>query len=135
MRVRSEELFDHADGVLDIGNIERLHDMRVATRRLRAALEVFGPCFPPSSHERTLESVKTLADALGERRDRDVAIEQLDGFAAGVPGPDRRGVASLVSQLRVEQRDANDALVPLVSQERMEALRKGVSDLIAGAVA
>ena len=36
-------------GVLDVGDIERVHDMRVATRRLRAALEIFGPCFPRGS--------------------------------------------------------------------------------------
>ena len=44
--VRGEELAEHAQGVLDTGDIERVHDMRVATRRLRAALEIFEPCFP-----------------------------------------------------------------------------------------
>ena len=49
--------------------------MRVATRRLRAAIEVFWPCFPPKQGKRILAEVKALADALGERRDRDVAID------------------------------------------------------------
>ena len=44
--VRAAELTEHAPGVLDTGDIERVHDMRVATRRLRAALEIFEPCFP-----------------------------------------------------------------------------------------
>ena len=44
--VRAAELTEQARGVLDTGDIERVHDMRVATRRLRAALEVFEPCFP-----------------------------------------------------------------------------------------
>ncbi len=44
--VRAAELTEHAQGVLDTGDIERVHDMRVATRRLRAALEIFEPCFP-----------------------------------------------------------------------------------------
>ena len=56
--------------------------MRVATRRLRAALEVFEPCFPRKRHRKALKRVKALADALGERRDRDVAIEFLERFAA-----------------------------------------------------
>ena len=51
--------------------------MRVATRRLRAAIEVFWPCFPPKQGKQILAEVKALADALGERRDRDVAIEAL----------------------------------------------------------
>ena len=46
VRVRAEELFDHAGGVLDTSDIERVHDMRVASRRLRAVLEIFAACFP-----------------------------------------------------------------------------------------
>ena len=50
--VRAQELFEHADGVLDTADIERVHDMRVATRRLRAVLEIFAPCFPRKEHAR-----------------------------------------------------------------------------------
>jgi CHAD domain-containing protein len=133
VRVRSQELFDHAGGVLDIADIERLHDMRVATRRLRAALEVFGPCFPERAHKRTLGEVKGLADALGERRDRDVAIEELGEISARLAGPDRRGVESVVAALRDEQRAANETLAPQVSGGRLVALRERISELIAGA--
>ena len=41
--VRAQELAEHADNVLDTTDIERVHDMRVATRRLRAVLEIFAP--------------------------------------------------------------------------------------------
>ena len=51
VEVRAREVFEHADGVLDTGDIERVHDMRVATRRLRAALEVFAACFPKKEHK------------------------------------------------------------------------------------
>ena len=74
VRVRSAEVVAHADGVLDLGDAEPLHDMRVATRRLRAALEICEPCFPPKRHRKALKRVKRLADALGARRDRDVEI-------------------------------------------------------------
>src|SRR5438876_4533549 len=96
--VRAAELFDHAENVLDTGDIERVHDMRVATRRLRAALEIFEPCFPAGPFRETLREVKRLADALGERRDRDVAIAALFAFNEQMPGPDRRGVNSLIEQ-------------------------------------
>ena len=74
VEVRTEEVFEHAEHVLDLTDIERVHDMRVATRRLRAALEIFAVCFPRREHRRLLKEVKSLADALGERRDRDVAM-------------------------------------------------------------
>ena len=96
VRVRAEELFEHAEGVLDTADIERVHDMRVATRRLRAVLEIFAPCFPKKRHRAVLRDVKALADALGERRDPDVHIAALERFAAAVPEADRPGVAELV---------------------------------------
>src|SRR3954449_7420897 len=80
--VRARELFAHADGVLDTEDIERVHDMRVATRRLRAVLEIFAPCFDPAAFRPALKEVKALADALGERRDPDVHIAALEAFAA-----------------------------------------------------
>src|SRR5258706_7070940 len=75
--VRAAELAEHAEGVLDTGDIERVHDMRVTTRRLRAALEIFEPCFPAKAYSQALGEVKRLADALRERRDRDLAMSPL----------------------------------------------------------
>src|SRR5919197_964897 len=72
--VRARELFEPADGVLDTSDIERVHDMRVATRRLRAVLEIYEPCFPRKQLRAALSDVKALADVLGERRDPDVQL-------------------------------------------------------------
>src|SRR4051794_25721910 len=86
--VRADELWEHADNVLDVSDIERVHDMRVATRRLRAVLEIFAPCFRRKPHGAVLDDVKSLADALGERRDPDVQIEHLEAYAGAVPETD-----------------------------------------------
>jgi CHAD domain-containing protein len=131
--VRGVELAEQAQGVLDTGDIERVHDMRVATRRLRAALEIFQPCFPPKAYEQALTEVKRLADALGERRDRDVAIAALHSFNDQMAAPDRRGVASLIEQFRDEQEAANEGLAPLVSEENLRALRESMDELVSGA--
>jgi CHAD domain-containing protein len=131
--VRGSELVEEAQGVLDTGDIERVHDMRVATRRLRAALEIFEPCFPPKPYGRVLSEVKRLADALGERRDRDVAIAALHGFNDQLSAPDRRGVASLIEQLRSEQREANEELAPLVAEDSLSTLRQNIDELVTAA--
>jgi CHAD domain-containing protein len=133
VEVRAAELAESASGVLDMGDIEPLHRMRVASRRLRAALEVFETCFPGETYAATLAEVKTLADALGERRDRDVAIGTLEGFARGLPAADRPGVASLVATLRAEQAGANGALAPFVSEERVAALSERLDRLVSDA--
>ena len=131
--VRADEVVEHAGGVLDVGDIERVHDMRVATRRLRAALEVFRPCFPRDEFRATLREVKAIADALGERRDRDVTIAALEDFGEALAAPDRPGIESLVAKLRTEQEDANQDLAGFVDPARLAALSEGVSGLVAAA--
>ena len=129
--VRADELLEHSEGVLDTTDIERLHDMRVASRRLRAAMEVFEPCFSRKRFRAALREVKAIADALGERRDRDVSIIALETFAAALAAPDRRGIAAMVNQLRKEQSLANERLVPFVDRRRLTDLRDGIEELVA----
>jgi CHAD domain-containing protein len=131
--VRAAELTEQVQGVLDTGDIERVHDMRVATRRLRAALEIFEPCFPAAAYREALGEVKRLADALGERRDRDVAIATLRSFGDQMPVPDRRGISSLIVQLKDEQAEANRGLAPLVEQPHLMALQESLHGLVDGA--
>ncbi len=114
-------------------DIEALHDMRVATRRLRAALEVYAACFPAKRHRRALKRVKGLADALGERRDRDVAIEFLIGFAAEAPAGDAAAIEALIERLRREQRQANEDLAPFLAAKRLKKLRRRLRKLVKAA--
>jgi CHAD domain-containing protein len=108
--VRADEVFAHAEGVLDTEDIERVHDMRVATRRLRAVLEVFAAAFEPRAHKAVLRDVKALADALGERRDPDVQLAALDAYAAALPAADQPGLALFAERLRAEQEAGNATL-------------------------
>ena len=63
-----------------------------------------------------LRLVKELADALGERRDRDVSIAALEDIAKAMAAPDRPGIETLVTQLRAEQGTANEVLGRLVGE-------------------
>jgi CHAD domain-containing protein len=110
VRVRTEELFSHAEGVLDTEDIERVHDMRVASRRLRAVLEIFAACFPRAEYKSVLRDVKRLADALGERRDPDVHIAAMEEFAARQTAVNRPGIERLEADLRERQARANELL-------------------------
>jgi len=130
--VRSEEVFEQAGGVLDLDDVERVHDMRVATRRLRAALEVFAACFPRKRHRKALKRVKALADALGERRDLDVEIELLKGVEDEVAEEDCAALSALIDELRARQREANEALAPFVADEGLGKLRRRLARLVEG---
>jgi CHAD domain-containing protein len=131
--VRARELFDYAEGVLDTSDIERVHDMRVATRRLRAVLEIFAPCFPKQAHKAAIQDVKALADALGERRDPDVHLAQLEEFASAVKEADRPGVEVFAEHVRTEQAAGNEGLAAALAAIEQTDLRGRLAALSAAA--
>jgi CHAD domain-containing protein len=130
VKVRSKEVFAQSRGVLEFGDVERVHDMRVATRRLRAALEIFEPCFPRKRHRKALRKVKALADALGERRDADVEIAMLEGLFDEAAEADHGALRALIEELRVRQVEANESLAPYVAPKRLKKLRRRLKKLV-----
>jgi CHAD domain-containing protein len=121
--VRTQELFDNAEGVLDTSDIERVHDMRVSTRRLRAALEIFEPCFDAKLFRPALRDVKRLADALGARRDPDVQLEELGKIEGALGARERHGLEVLAEDLRAEQAAGNARLSEALAEAEQDDLR------------
>jgi CHAD domain-containing protein len=133
VRVRAAELFEQAEGVLDTSRIERVHGMRVATRRLRAVLEIYAPCFPAGEGRAVLREVKRIADALGARRDPDVQLEGLQRFAAVLPEGDQPGLQSYADEIRAEQARGNALLEEALRTLDREGLRERIAAAEAGA--
>jgi CHAD domain-containing protein len=127
--VRAAELAEHSGNVLDTTDIERVHDMRVATRRLRAVLEIFAPCFPKRAHQEVLDDVKALADALGDRRDPDVHIAALEAFAESARPSSRAGVRLLAGRFRDEQSQANTRLSAALERAEEARLQQRLHEL------
>jgi CHAD domain-containing protein len=134
VRRRADELFESEEGVLDMTDIERVHDMRVASRRLRAVLEIFAPCFPHGDFKTALRDVKALADALGERRDPDVHIEAMEAFERDVQATNRPGIDALVARLRLRQAHGNDSLAAALEQAHENELHARLHSLCDGAL-
>jgi len=65
------------DGVKTSDDIEYIHRMRVASRRLRVALPLFAPCFPARQYRIWTEELRKITQSLGEVRDTDVQIDFL----------------------------------------------------------
>jgi CHAD domain-containing protein len=124
VETRTDELFGFREGVLDTSDIERVHDMRVASRRLRAVMEIFAPCFPKAEFRRTLRDVKDIADALGERRDPDVQIHAIERVGAKLTEDDRVGLGSLVDELHRRQEAGNEHLAGELERIEREGLRE-----------
>jgi len=82
LRVRFDEVVDLRGAALDFSDIEGVHAMRVAIRRLRSALRDFMPLMDKPPSKRVRKELKQLADALGAVRDQDVAIVALETLQA-----------------------------------------------------
>ncbi|HTX62075.1 MAG TPA: CHAD domain-containing protein [Acidimicrobiales bacterium] len=76
VRRQVRELFVHEPGTRLGEDPEELHDMRVATRRLRAALDIFSAALPPRATS-VREELGWIAAELGAVRDLDVQLEDM----------------------------------------------------------
>ncbi len=132
--VRAEELFEHSAGVLDTSDIERVHDMRVASRRLRAVLEIYAPCFPAAQYKPLLREVKDLADALGERRDPDVLLDRLATLEEALPKANTPGIEAFAAPVREEQERGNATLAAALEHAERTDLAGRLALLAASAV-
>jgi triphosphatase len=111
------QMLAHEPGVRLGEDPEELHDMRVATRRLRAALKLYSD-FLPKRSERYERDLRWVAGALGEVRDLDVHLEGLSEEAS------RNGeiMEELVSLLRERRNEARRGMLEALDSNRYERL-------------
>jgi CHAD domain-containing protein len=102
---------------------EHLHDMRVATRRMRAALRVFANALPPDDARLLREELRATADALGTVRDLDVQIEQMETWAASLITVPREAAQPLVDALRRRRGVARERLLEHLDSRRFRLLK------------
>src|SRR5688500_2278122 len=91
------------DAALRGGNTEGVHELRVASRRIRVALKTFGPAFDKAATEPRRAELRWLARSLGPARDRRVASERLRGLTRAELVDDGAGTAVLPEVLRLEE--------------------------------
>ena len=127
---RTGDVFSHSQTrVLDLERPEGVHKMRVATRRLRAALEIFAPALPRKRQRAALAEVKLLAAALGERRDCDVQIELLESLRAKARRGERHAIDVLIASLQREQDAANARLAAALTHAHEAQLERRLRSL------
>jgi len=109
---RLDALTQEIDGVREAQDIEYIHRMRVASRRLRTALTLFGECVPPKRLKKWEKQIKCITRALGAARDTDVQVRFLEEADAHVP--ERRfrpGIERLILRLRQKREELQDDVI------------------------
>jgi len=84
-------------GVLESGNPEYVHQMRVAVRRLRSALRMFPHSGADDLRSRCDTALRELGSALGSVRDLDVFGEAVLSVLHGLPRPQARAARAAIT--------------------------------------
>jgi CHAD domain-containing protein len=98
----------------ELGRLERvpgaetIHNTRVATRRLRAALRHLEPCFMAQESERLRLEVRRIARLLGQVRDLDILMENLAADARHKGSP----LAMLLERLAARRQKTLERSIP-----------------------
>ena len=109
-----------------LGDVEGLHQMRVATRRLRSDLRTFRPLIDERWGRGLSDELRWLGDRLGAVRDPDVQLGHLSGTAADL----RPGIDPYLQRLRDRQIAGRDALLEALRSERYVGLLDRMVDAI-----
>ncbi len=128
LRVRFDEVIELRGAALDFSDIEGVHAMRVATRRLRSALRDFLPLMKKRPLSRVRKNLKRIADALGAVRDQDVAILALEHLqAAGeidqINEQIKEGIEKLLDERRAARETVQTNLIQTLDIDRLTKLQ------------
>ncbi len=98
---------------------EEVHDMRVAGRRLDAALALFAP-YLPAALGRERARLKALLEALGGVRDLDVQLANLEAFRSELAATDRQAIQPLQDLLDAERTQARMRMLRMLDSPKTE---------------
>lgn len=108
---------------------EALHQMRVSTRRLRAALALFDQALPARAPRLSAE-LGWLAAVLGAVRDLDVQLENLDQWCEELPGEHGQALDHLRDVLLGHRDEARHHLLEALDSRRYERLMAGLRSML-----
>jgi len=104
------------------GDIEGVHELRVATRRLRAALRFFAPVLPERFVENVRREIQWLAATIGAVRDLDVLGQVVAARAPRLDPDVRSALGPVAIYIHDRRAAAHAALVAALDSARCRRL-------------
>jgi CHAD domain-containing protein len=97
---------------------ESLHQMRVATRQLRAVLRATRPLLVPEWANSLRDELRWLGQLLGPARDLDVQLAYFRGESAALDARDRRPLTQFIAHLETQRNNVQEVLLNELKSER-----------------
>jgi CHAD domain-containing protein len=128
--LRLRALLAHDPGTREGTEPEHLHQMRVAVRRMRAALKAARPLLDAAWADDLRAELGWLGRGLGPVRDLDVLLMRLRGEIATLPGREAAAGEALVAALEQERVEARAQMLEVLGSTRYQALLGRLADAI-----
>lgn len=126
LQERLDNMLEWRSEVLKHRDIEAVHKMRVASRRLRAVLDAYQSVCDARAFNKVYRQVKELADMLGKARDTDVMIERLCLIRASAGQDEQAGLVWLIDHLHTYRQQHQQHLATFLEELDYDALRKQI---------
>jgi CHAD domain-containing protein len=127
---RIKKFAEWREDVLKDEDIENVHKMRVASRRLRATMDAYEAVCKPKPFKKGYSSVKQAADLLGRVRDTDVMLQHLQEREQQIATQEQAGMQWLTSRLQVYRKEQVQALEGFLQKFDEDALKKQIEGSI-----
>jgi CHAD domain-containing protein len=130
LAAKGEELFKLRRKVLRDFDPEDIHDLRVCSRRLREALQLFAPCFPAEAARKLSKKLRRLTRLLGELRNHDEALAFFRALAGEFAGDCAAELQAFCETLSARRQEAVDELTAGLGRALPPSLRRRFRELI-----
>jgi len=127
---RTQKMLEWLKEVQKHEDIEAVHKMRVASRRLRAALDAYESCCDPKLFKKVYRQVKKTADTLGATRDTDVMLLDLQAQLEQAKSEEQAGIRWIIKRLETFRQQKQDELDSFLESLDEGTLKKQVESLI-----
>lgn len=131
LQERLPALANEIEGVRAAEDIEYVHRMRVASRRVRTALTLFGDELPRKHCAEWHNEMRRITQALGAARDTDVQIARVQDFLKQVADESQRvGIERLLLRLRQQRSRLQDRVVKALNRLEDKGILKDMNETV-----
>src|SRR5918993_1343064 len=129
LRTQFAEMRNHEPGTRLGEDPEELHDMRVPTRRMRAAMKVFEGALPERASW-LREELRWVAHALGEVRDLDVQIERFQSWKEEADEESSERLEKILAITHKRRATARKNMLETLDSVRYERLLSSFAEML-----
>ena len=111
-----QKMMSYKEGAEAGTDIEFVHEMRVTSRRLRAAMDNFEDCFPEKPFKKYYKKIKAITRTMGAVRDLDVLIARFQRELVTLTEAERADIRGLIEHLQQKREDARKPMLTLFAK-------------------